>query len=543
MATLTEILAALIAPDQTLQASDLKTTWQDNPTALRLGASGASPLAVAVAHDHGAARGTTLDRALLSLSFGPHAAEGTADVVELGAPLFQATSGSFAATPKLMASAKLDLPGGVGALYADLLLDFAGAASRSITITVEVRPLTETGFGPGAGTGIGSATTISEVGGAFAPFFRREEFAFTQAEVATLGDIGRDRELEVCVWLGGQPQASANNRLLSLTVYPGAAPALLPAGDGLSAPSLVTVTSQEIHAGEVLTENLAGNAKMRINQDTLGIVGTTPGAALNDSELGWRTRVRGAHQHRGRRAVHPYTGEIEPDGACLRYGGWSQHLGGDYGDTTTPSNAMGVDAYQGLRVHSGADLGATWIVIEGRCSIPVGLGALDVTFALQPGTTAQTPRLYLYVHLGADLAENLSDGVASETNLITGLSSGVHVEDASLSRSSEAEYRRIQVDPIDTPIWRRNAVRLASGLGLWTLDAKLPALIPAFPEGATTTNAYRVSQPVRCYLTVPATGDYRLRLRWALQEAPADVAAMTAGTRLCWVGCVPAPGY
>jgi hypothetical protein len=534
MAVLTEVLDALIAPAQTLQAGDLDTTWVANPAAIRLLTYGASPLSVAVAHDHGAARGLTLDRALLSLSFGPHATEDTADAPAIGVPLYPTTGTAFSDEPKLMASCKLDVPGGVGALYAELAVDFAGAASRTLDLSVELRPLREAGYGPAGLTGVEVEGTLSQGFVAVAPLYVTQEFAFTEAQLATLGDVGSDREFEVAVWLKSNPQSTETNRLMSLVVYPGAAPATLPTGSGLFSPNVVTVSAQQIHSGESLTVGLANDAKTRLNQDSYGALGVAFGAQA-DTALAWRTRVRRAHQHTGRRSTHPDSGDVEPDGACLRYGLWSQHLGSDYGDTTAP-NEMDTDNYAGLRIHSAGDTGVTWLRLDGRVSIPVGLGALDVRFALQPGTVDGETRLGLYAHLSADLAGGVAIG--SQTNLITGLSSGSYSEDTTGTPRGVAAFASIAVDPIDGAAWKPNAARLAQGLGLWTLSALKPSL--ALPSGIETTNIYRVSQPVRIFFTVPKTGDYRLHLKLLHTGAGA---VQTTSTRICWVGCVPVTGY
>jgi hypothetical protein len=534
MAALTEVLDALIAPAQTLQASDLDTTWVANPAAIRLLTYGASPLSVAVAHDHGAARGLTLDRALLSLSFGPHATEGTADAPAIGLPLYPTTGTAFSDEPKLMASCKLDVPGGVGALYAELAVDFAGAGSRTLDLSVEIRPLREAGYGPAGLTGVEVEATISQGFVAVAPLYLSQEFAFTEAQIATLGDVGSDREFEICVWLKSNPQSTETNRLMSLVVYPGAAPSALPTGSGLFSPNVVTVSAQQIHSGESLTVGLANDAKTRLNQDSYGALGVAFGAQA-DTALSWRTRVRRAHQHTGRRSTHPDSGDVEPDGACVRYGLWSQHLGSDYGDTTGP-NEMDANPYAGLRIHSAGDLLALWLRLDGRVSIPVGLGALDVRFALQPGTSDATATVTLYALLSAELAGGVAIG--SQTNLVTGLSSGSYFENTTGVVRGASDFASISVDPIDGAAWKPNAARLAQGLGLWTLSALKPALV--LPDGISTSNIYRVSQPVRVFFTVPKTGDYRLHLKLAHTNSSGGA---IASTRLCWIGCVPATGY
>src|SRR5688572_13405828 len=122
MADVTEITTALIAPNQTLQSTDLDETWRNNPEGLRLGTYGVEALAppTVLAHDHGQGRGTTLDRALLSLCFGPQGVEDPPGAATYGFPLLPTSGESFATSPKLMASSHLFLPAGVGNLYVTL---------------------------------------------------------------------------------------------------------------------------------------------------------------------------------------------------------------------------------------------------------------------------------------------------------------------------------------------------------------------------------------------------------------------------------------
>jgi hypothetical protein len=538
MATLTEV-SAEITPNQTLQAGDLDTTWRNNPEALRLAAFGANPLLQSSAHNHGAGRGMILDRPLLSLSFGPHAEEGSATAPQVGVPMLPASVTAFSEQAKLMASSPLFIPGGVGAVYVDLCISFAGPiGDRTLDLSVEIRPLSEAGYNPAGLTGVEVTGTFSASGAAFAPYYMRKEYAFTEAALAALGDISRDREFEICVWLKSEPQASTYvNRLISLIAYPGSAPSSLPSTDGISAPNVVFVSPQSIHAGETLTAQTGEAALTRINQDTISVLGTAPGIAFND-EGSWRARIRRAHQHQGWRNTNA-ADEPEPDGVCLRYGLWSQCYQGEFGESGgPPPTAMDSGRYQGILIHATSPLSTDWVIGEGRCSIPKGLGACDVRFAVQPVTSERETRLYFYAHLVAVNAN-------SNVNLITSITSGPHSElpVAGVGRApgSSTAYAILLVDPIDGPLWIKNGRRRGAGLGLWTTDALLPN--DRIPDAAITSNAYRISQPVHISFAVPKTGDYRLRFKWALEYGAAGSGTYATTPRVVWCGATPSSGY
>jgi hypothetical protein len=521
-------------PDEAVTADELSALFINNPLYLRQSIYGItySLPRHSRPHDHGEGRGETLtDRHLLSLIYGPHVAESGGAVAggTIGIPILEPASGvDYTATEKLLAEQGLFVPGGVESVKFRVAGYFPGAGTRTATLIAEVRPLSDVGYGPGDNLGVTGTLAFSTT----------SDYAEATAtlDLSTLGDVHRDRVFDLALWQASNPPAASVYRLASLLAYAGTAPTSLP--------ELATHQPREelpvakVLEGQELSTLLADKASRVLNQLSYEALGGVPGLEGDlktpDTDDPWRRLLTTPHQHRGE--FTDIGGNRVNDGAIIRRPLWAQaytaHVAGDLvgaEDTTGTVNPV-----RGQKLSPNDDY--DFAVFGGLCSIPAGLGAVDVYALIQPGSTASLARLWV----SAEVVP-----VGASTGIHTAMRSGPFV-----AMSLEGSDLECQVLPVDGVLWQPNANRISQGLGVWTKEALRQAA--DLPSTADDTHPARWTQPIRVEIS-PDPGseagayDCDLRLYFGIQTG-AQTSIETANTydssaRVLAILAVPSSGY
>ena len=133
--------------------ADVYTLWVENPSGLRTVIYGTRQPTQVLPHDHASRRGAPLEEPLLSVSFGPTAAAGSAvGAWAAGVPMYPPNNISFITTPKLMGFWRGVIHGGLDQVSAELLA-YIPAGATDVDLVCHIRPLSELGVGPGQGSG------------------------------------------------------------------------------------------------------------------------------------------------------------------------------------------------------------------------------------------------------------------------------------------------------------------------------------------------------------------------------------------------------
>jgi hypothetical protein len=532
--TLVDPVDTAATPDEALTADELSTLFINNPLYLRQSVYGVTyPLPRhSRPHDHGEGRGETLtDRHLLSLIYGPHVAEDGGAVAggTIGIPILEPASGvDYTATEKVLTEQGIFVPGGVESVKFRVAGYFPGTGTRTATLIAEVRPLSDVGYGPGDNLGVTGTLSFSTT----------SDYAEATAtlDLSSLGDVHRDRVFDLTIWQASNPPAASVYRLASLLAYAGTAPTSLP--------ELATHQPREelpvskILEGQELSTLLADKAARVLNQLSYEALGGVPGLETDlrtvDTTDPWRRLLTGPHQHRG--TYEDSQGARVDDGAVIRRPLWAQaytaHVAGDGSgaeDSTGTANPV-----RGQLLDTGGD--PDFVGFGGRCSIPAGLGAVDVYALIQPATSNRFTRLRVAVN---------TPPVGATANIHTAMRSGPFVALANTIGSDLVG----QCLPQDGVLWQPNAARLSQGLGVWTQDALVQT--QDLPSTASATYPARWTQPIRIEIT-PDPGDsgaYDINfdlyfgLQDSLEESFEVSGSYDLSARLLALLVIPAAGY
>jgi hypothetical protein len=501
-----------VAPMQPLTPQIISDAYVANVDGVRDLTYGTPPKIV-LAHDHGQSRGEVLERALATWNFGPSSDTSTAGAWNNGVPMYSATGGgSFVTTPKLLASCGLLIGGNVGDIKARIAVDMGTtAATRTVTVRVEFRVFADVGLT--AGSGVYQDITISIP--SLAARYQTAEATIPEAELrGLLGLTGIDRECEVAVWLVSNPTVGHTYRLLSLVLTGTTVSSYdaSPTGTQL----MTQIDPIEIQQGRRLVDVLGTKIKRRLNQATYGVLGKIPGmeTLTQEDSTRWGRNLLASHQH---------TGKSEGDGACVRLGTWSSPYCIDYG---VVGGAMTTSGVVGLKMTTGGTTISNLTQFEGRVSMPVGLGALQLRLGVSPGNNQFTAALYVWVMVDDNLA---SAGPLTQyaTSISTVTFPQINV--------TIGDYIGCRVNPIDTALW--NAVGDRTD-GLWTEDD----LLASQPVARSLGAVYRVTETVTIGVDLPSTKDYRVKLICGI-EAPTGSGTFDGNSYIQWASIVPAYGY
>jgi hypothetical protein len=490
---------------------------------------GASP-----PHDHGNNGGEILDYPLASVIVGPQASETAGGTPAVGVPYGILTNTSFLTdkgSTKLLAAFPVLLLGGVSAVDVTVVFSYA-AGLGNVKFHAQLVPLNRTNY---ASQGAG-ATGVSSTFSAGAAGYKKT--TISAVDLSPLGDSRVDRLVECRIFQA--LTSTVAHRLCSVLVTTATTSAgRLP---GLSDPPRAKLTVMDLLFGGI-TPELTTRIRRIESGHAVGLLGRTPGLHLDnapDRRRDYEQRVYYPHQHQG--AIVPESdGTFFSDGACLRrplfIASYARNLGDD--------GASNVDALpvRGLKVHPAGTLGSTWLHLKFYCSIPAGLGALELYFAMQPATT--DAKTECRVHVDVRPVGNLG----ASASIVSSVRSGTGFRAPSTLDSNG--YFICEVDPLDNDAFavnnsRRN--RSGTSKGLWTLDAQLSAADT--PAGILRDTPARVSQPILVSLdhkgvrsTDPFrdTGGYVVFVRVELKTI--DSGNYDAGARLLWCAAFPQRGW
>lgn len=486
-----------------------------------------------LAHDHADRRGGLIETPIFCSMTGPQAANGGAvGSWTEGTPMFPPSAGvSFVTTPKLIWVSPVEIPANASGLHVELIFFMNGLlASRAVTLKACLRPMTEHGAVPGKGIRI--EQTLVHTDTTVTPTESRNAFLFT--DLTALGDLGLTKSETILeIWLTTNPTAGETYKLLHVMPiwytehgHPSYGEPLDWSGQRIS------VDPAAFRAGQLVEAPVAQAGHLKHNQVTVEALGNAPGLSpnletVNEADV-YQRYIRRRHKHQGRSFTDPYQNEEKSDGSVLRSVLWSQSYLWNFGDTAAD---MGTDPPVGLALHPGGTLGTGWAQIESRLEVPIGLKAFDVRFGVQPGTSNQLARCYLF----ADVRDPVA---GASLPFYIGLNGGV--SDATKSGA----YTKVIVDPRDGKMWQRNTDRLAQGLGLWTKNA---AKLPQPPNTLSTgvANLTRFSKDVRLYLTNPLTrtGGVLLRIAFAIETGALGSATYDTTAALTFVDVFSPAGY
>jgi hypothetical protein len=532
--TLVDPVDAAATPDEALTADELSTLFINNPLYLRQSVFGVTyPLPRhSRPHDHGEGRGEALtDRHLLSLIYGPHVAEGGGAVAggTIGIPILQPAAGvDYTTDEKVLAQQGLFVPGGVESVVFRVAVYEAGGG-EDLSLIVEVRPLSDVGYSPGANLGVTGQLSFTSTGDEIME-------ATATLDLSSLGDIQRDRVYDLTIWQASNATAGFDSRLCSLLAYPGTAPTNLP--------ELATHQPREelpvakILEGQELSTLLADKASRVLNQLSYEALGGVPGLdgdlKTPDTDDPWRRLLTTPHQHRGE--FTDIGGNRVNDGAIIRRPLWAQaytaHVAGDLvgaEDSTGTANPV-----RGQKITPSGNF--DFAVFGGLCSIPAGLGAIDIYALIQPGSTASLARLWVSAEVFP---------LGASVGIHTAMRSGPFV-----AMSLEGSDLECQVLPVDGVLWQPNANRIGQGLGVWTQEA----LRQAADLPTTTSDTYpaRWTQPIRVEFSPDPDSeagayDCDLRLYFGIQTGAQTsietAATYDTGARVLAILAVPSAGY
>lgn len=521
MATLKKIPDSYLTPVRNLPQAELADCVIVNPKSGRLLIYGTRDTRQSdPPHDHGQDGGEVLrDVTPFTVTVGP---EKTLSGPQVGIQI-QRTSG-FGSNPRVLLTCGVPLRAGVTELTVSVPIAFDSVAD--ITLYVTLRPYAETNRDFEAGLHVTEEVTYTP--GA-APDEAVVEVELT--DLTPLGDSRYDREVELVIWQAYLPPATVTSGHRLMGVY----------GEVSGVQSVARssdrneLTRQLISYSEVKTLAILGQdfgKKVRDTHNGLmrGMLGRAPGLTndgRSDPTRPYRQSLSGAHTHQGI-DVPDGCGSFYSDGAVLRDTLFLVCL-----SHANPTAGV-VEDYSGALCHGSGTFGASSLTIEARASIPAGLGAMDVRFALKVGSSQQNTRLLLHADVRG------FDGVS----ICTGVSSGVHQQQSELD--GDALYV-CEVDPLDNNLFVPSRKRRLARAGLWSLAA-LRSPTPA--SGMRASNVM-ISEQVRLNLTHPkirssdtphATADYMVTLRFELQT-PEGASAVDATTKLNWALGLPSRGF
>ncbi len=535
MALLKKITDALKEPGLKVLATTLKVLFIDNPYALYLLTYGARYIpGVAPGHDHAENGAELIKGTLATWNYGPYLRENTLGSGGLaGLPLLQ--NSGYAATPKLLAVAIVTLPGGLsrlrGAFY---VATFAGAGS--VTLSPVLRGINWHNFKLTTNN-LGVYATTDLVVNANGSNLYLVEFAFEAADLLKVKIAGEDARVELALYQSTTNLGATAVWVLGGEVWVDDDPTPARRGPLSSDPPLSEVTVGDILTGKLLLTTLARKLRGRLNAGIHAVLGRAPALGLDavvlDRFYRWARSVKTAHSHRGVLVPDPRGGYIA-DGRCLRYPKVSAVYARLWGENTAAVKAADLYQVQGLKIHSGGALDATWASWDYDIDLEAGLGGLDLSVVLEPGNSTDDSRLLIHVGIFSTPTEG--------ANLVAGLSCDYHRQE-----STDAGGLLVcEVEPEQNDAWQPNANRRLVGKSVYSqLAKKTAATATTLVE---TTNAYRVSKIISVAISHPAytvggvarpTGRYTLRVRYSLPSG----GSYDANARVLAFEAIASKGY
>jgi len=499
--------------NEPLPATTLERFLITNPERLRARTFGGLR-GFSAPHDHGAAGGATLARAVGSWVLGPHVPEGGGALLggEPGLPLWPSNGAAFSLTnPKLLATLPLFVQGGIAEIDLRAVCELFETAPRAATLRLEARPRSEVGRDMGAGVVAGVTLNFTDNGDDYTE-------ATGTLDLSGLGSVGEDRLFELCVYQASDQDYSGagGDRFLCLLALPGDAPASVPERD--TDQPRETLSRFLIRRGQELSEGLLSKGARVLNQVTREILGGVPGLsrdlATPNTADPWRRELCAPHQHRG--SYLDSHGTQVDDGAIVRLplllsscvrnvAGGAELVEG----VSTSANARGV-LLDGLTLH-------------GRVSIPQGLASVEVYALVQPETTDPMGRLWCTANVRAANTQSV------DASIVTGARCGQYRARGTVGAAGVS----CLLEPEESPaIWESHRDRARLGLGSWTQDAL--RVTPA--SDADSTYPARWSRALVVDISPTHTGDYLISVAFELQiertSAPGSAGPRDENARL-----------
>ena len=510
MADIQEIVVGDVVPMVPADGRLYYTGHQSNVDGIQVLTYGTLPPTGVIPHDHGQGRGELLDRSLVSMSYGPYADTGAPGDAEQGIPLYRLTSGSYATTPKLVAAQCVLVLGNVGGIKVTLAGKLSPTTSaQTVTLTVELRPLGSQGRAIGAAGPAKTITLSTGVGQSY----DTSSALFTETEVShAAGPRGLDREVELCIWLTSDPAPATAHRLLCMTAYATSLATSMPL-QPVTLEQLPSIEPPEVQDGRPIITSTLIKGKARINGAIKSALGLVPGYAVDgteDDSAPWQRVISSPHQH---------TGRALGDGACLRHGMWSQTYTTDMELT---AGTMSSSPYYGLPLTDNRGIASE---VEGRVTLPEGLGSFSVRFAALCSLPEIACRVSVFVYAST------TGGPSTGTQLATLATQGMN------SSQVFGGWLLCAVEAAPDGLYMSPQQLAATGTRPWGTDALLPTILTGLLDRDVP---YRISEPLKVSVSVPTTGIYRVRLRIEMREVDGD---LDPDAVLQWLAITPDFGY
>ncbi len=507
--------------NETLSPSTLETLLITNPERLRTRIFGGLR-GFSAPHDHGAAGGATLARAVASLSFGPHTPEGGGALLggDPGLPLWPSNGAAFSeSNPKLIAVSPLFVQGGIESLDIRAVCKLFETAPRAATLRLEVRTRGDVGRDAAAGNFASCVLEFTDNGDDYTE-------ATETLDLSDLGSVGDDRLLELRVYQASDQDyggAGGGDRFLCLVALPGTAPASVPESD--TAEPRETISRLLIRPGREISESLIAKAARTLNQVTREALGGVPGLsrdlATPNTADPWRRELVEPHQHRG--SYVDSDGTQVDDGAIVRLPLLlSSCVRNVAGGTEATEGASTAEPPRGVLLDG--------LTLHGRVSIPQGLASIEIYALVQPETTDPMGRLWCTANVRPALTQSV------ESSIVTGARCGSYKARGTVSAAGVS----CLLEPEESPaIWESHRTRSAQGLGSWTLDA-----LRVTPDSdADNTHAARWSRALVVDISPERTGDHLISVAFELQiertSAPGSAGPRDEDARLLAWAVVP----
>jgi len=482
-------------------------------------------------HNHGHDGGEILDEVLASVIFGPQASETAGGTPTIGVPYGIRATADFLfddGSSKLLGAFPLLIPGGVSAIDVTLVMQYNNTSS-SLRYHVQLVPFQRTNTRSQADgvTGVSSLVSSGSTG------YKRTTVDIT--DLSALGDPTQDRLVECRIFQALSSTILHRFCSVLVTVNDTTGGRAAMSGD----PPRARVTVSDLLFGAI-TPELTARMKRIENGHAVSLLGRAPGLHKNgtpDRNRDYEQRIYYPHQHQGQYCPDS-DGAIYSDGACLRRPLWISSYSRNLGDDGAGNvDALGV---RGVKIHPSGTLSSTWLHHKHYITIPAGLGAFELYFAIQPATT--DAKAEMRVHIDVRPVGN----PVTAASVVAGIRTGRGFQAPSTKDSNG--YFVCEVEPQDGDAFQFNKGRIRQGKGLWTLDAQLSAA--ETQSGIMRDNPARISQVVYVFLqqkalraadTFRETGDCIVFVRYELRTI--DSGNYDASARLLWDGAFPQRGW
>lgn len=509
------------------------------------------------AHDHDEDGGEGHYRPILTRTWGRYFSAASSRLgIPIGPPRVGASyeitrtqGASDYSNAKQLDSCGIIIPGGCTALRVDLV-EYHETANRTVTLWVCLRSLGSVNYKLGLGADDLIVSLEWNTAGATA----MGAHSVSISDLTSLGDTGRDRLVEVSLWLGCDLDTTTEHNLLEWSVVPtGWATVRASQAEDRILPALAP---RELRAGlGEISPTLLAKVKEIYNGLNLGLWGSTPGLFPQthqpDTRRRYRETISGIHQHQGivcYDGVSAYYG----DGACLTNAQSFAFVSDLLHDTplvvATPPvmDQSGFHARMryGALLHSDATLATNWRIFGFRRSIEAGCGELRIMICAAPyqATTYRTdhaPRKTLLVSVEIT-------PVGGGTDIALRHYCGPYAE---ITDDADDDAGFCEVAFLDDPAYLPAADLVDTGRGAFSRDSQITET--DLSALGLTQFPVRVSQEIRVDLTsivirpadaYRATQDYDIRLRFKapLNDGTANVDDYAS---LLWLVCWTPAGY